>query len=80
MLDCGAVPLRSCALQACMEKRQGRTYGPPGGRTMAIFVDDIAMPAINEWGDQARTTHVHPVVSVRRPVSPSCQPHQSAKI
>lgn len=40
--------------QASVEKRQGRTYGPPGGKTMAIFVDDLSMPAINEWGDQVK--------------------------
>jgi dynein heavy chain, axonemal len=39
-------------VEASLEKRQGRTYGPPGGKSMTLLLDDLSMPAANEWGDQ----------------------------
>ena len=40
------------ALDGWIEKRQGRTFGPVSGKKMIVFIDDVSMPDINEWGDQ----------------------------
>ena len=37
---------------AQLDKRGGKRYGPPAGKSILMFLDDVAMPRRNEFGDQ----------------------------
>lgn len=37
-------------LERPLEKRAGRNYGPPGGKSMIYFIDDLNMPEVDSYG------------------------------
>ena len=35
-----------------IERKNAKLYKPPGDKQLTIFLDDVSMPRVNEWGDQ----------------------------
>lgn len=40
------------SIEAELEKKQSKIFVPLGGKHMTVFLDDMAMPERNTWGDQ----------------------------
>ena len=39
------------SIEAEVERKQVRTFTPPGQKNMTVFIDDFSMPFVNLWGD-----------------------------
>ena len=56
----------SFALQAVLvgkvEKRTGRIYGPPPGKELIFFMDDLNMPAVDRFGTQSPIALIRQII------------------
>eukprot|EP00937_MAST-01D_sp_MAST-1D-sp2_P001010 g1010.t1 len=40
------------SVEETLDKRPGKSFGPPNLKQLCLFIDDVSMPRVNAWGDQ----------------------------
>jgi len=50
------------SIEGDIERKTGRRYIPAGNKTMSVFIDDMSLPFVNEWGDQVTLEIVRQLV------------------
>jgi dynein heavy chain len=40
------------SIEADLDKTPGKSFMPANNKTMVVFLDDLSMPFVNDWGDQ----------------------------